>query len=226
MACTPTVTPTPSAARRCRSTSRAIRSTSTIARNGYDYLQRHQCYATGGYGPNERYMAIDGALGKALETRSDTFETSCGAWAGFKLSSYLLQFTGEARYGDWIERLLYNAIGAALPIRRPRAEFLLQRLPRRRRDEGLQLGHVHVLLGDLHPEPRRVSQPHLLPRSEGGLRQSLRAVGSHMARSRRRRHDSAGDGVSRHRHVEADDRDENTGVFCACVSACLRGRAT
>ena len=88
----------------------------TIARNGYDYMQRHQCYATGGYGPNERYMAIDGALGKALETRSDTFETSCGAWAGFKLSSYLQQFTGEARFGDWIERLLYNAIGAALPI--------------------------------------------------------------------------------------------------------------
>ena len=32
----------------------------------------HQCYATGGYGPNERYMAIDGALGHALDTRSDT----------------------------------------------------------------------------------------------------------------------------------------------------------
>src|SRR4029453_227793 len=27
-----------------------------------------------------------------------------------------MQFTGEARYGDWIERLLYNAIGAALPV--------------------------------------------------------------------------------------------------------------
>jgi hypothetical protein len=27
-----------------------------------------------------------------------------------------MTFTGEARYGDWIERLLYNAIGASLPI--------------------------------------------------------------------------------------------------------------
>ena len=27
-----------------------------------------------------------------------------------------MQFTGEARYGDWIERLFYNGIGAALPI--------------------------------------------------------------------------------------------------------------
>ena len=85
-------------------------------RNAYDYLQRHQCYATGGYGPNERFLALDGSLGRALETRSDTFETSCGSWAGFKLSRYLLRLTGEARYGDWMERLFYNGIGAALPI--------------------------------------------------------------------------------------------------------------
>jgi hypothetical protein len=87
-----------------------------VIRNAYDYLQRHQCYATGGYGPNERFMALDGSLGRALETRSDTCETSCGSWAGFKLSRYLLRLTGEARYGDWIERLLYNGVGAALPI--------------------------------------------------------------------------------------------------------------
>jgi uncharacterized protein len=86
-------------------------------RNAYDYLQRHQCFATGGYGPNERFMALDGSLGRALETRSDTCETSCGSWAGFKLSRYLLRLTGEAGYGDWIERLLYNGVGAALPIR-------------------------------------------------------------------------------------------------------------
>lgn len=88
----------------------------TIVRNAYDFLQQHQCFATGGYGPNERFMASDGSLGRALDTRSDTFETSCGSWAGFKLARYLLRFTGEARYGDWIERLLYNGIGAALPI--------------------------------------------------------------------------------------------------------------
>jgi DUF1680 family protein len=87
-----------------------------VLRNAYDYLKRHQCYATGGYGPNERFLALDGSLGRALETRSDTFETSCGSWAGFKLARYLLRLTGEARYGDWIEQLLYNGIGAALPI--------------------------------------------------------------------------------------------------------------
>ena len=89
-----------------------------IIRNFYDYMRNTQCYATGGYGPNERFMTPDdGSLGRALETRSDTFETLCGSWAAFKLSRYLMQFTGEARYGDWIERLFYNGSGAALPLR-------------------------------------------------------------------------------------------------------------
>ncbi len=87
-----------------------------IIRNAYEYLQRHQCYATGGYGPNERFTALDGSLGRALDTRSDTCETSCGSWAGFKLACYLMRFTGAAQYGDWMERLLYNGVGAALPI--------------------------------------------------------------------------------------------------------------
>ena len=87
-----------------------------IIKNAYEYLQQFQCYATGGYGPNERFMKTDGSLGRALDTRSDTFEAVCGSWAGFKLSRYLLQFTGDARYGDWIERLFYNGVGAALPL--------------------------------------------------------------------------------------------------------------
>lgn len=87
-----------------------------IAKNFYDYMQRSQCYATGGFGPNERFMARDGSLGRALDTRTDTFEAVCGSWAGFKLCRYLMRLTGEARYGDWMERLFYNGIGAALPI--------------------------------------------------------------------------------------------------------------
>lgn len=88
-----------------------------IIKNAYDFLQNTQCFATGGYGPNERFLSPDGSLGKSLETRSDSFETMCGSWAGFKLSRYLTQFTGEARYGDWVERLLFNGAGAALPLR-------------------------------------------------------------------------------------------------------------
>jgi hypothetical protein len=82
----------------------------------YDFLQQTQCYATGGYGPVERLMPADGALGDALEQRLDSCEAPCCSWAGFKLAKYLMLFTGEARSGDWIERLLYNGIGAALPI--------------------------------------------------------------------------------------------------------------
>jgi DUF1680 family protein len=87
-----------------------------ILRNGYDYLQNTQVYATGAYGPNERFMAPDGSLGRALETRSDTAEVVCGSWAGFKMARYLMRFTGDARYGDWIERLFYNGVGSALPL--------------------------------------------------------------------------------------------------------------
>jgi len=84
--------------------------------NAYDYFQQTQCYATGGYGPSEKLVAADGQLGAALEREANTFETPCGCWAVFKLGRYLLQFTGEARFGDWIEQLVYNGIGAALPM--------------------------------------------------------------------------------------------------------------
>jgi len=87
-----------------------------IMKNFYDFLQNSQCYATGGYGPAERYVINDGALGESLESRLDSFEAPCCTWAAFKLARYLMAFTGESRYGDWIERLLYNGIGAALPI--------------------------------------------------------------------------------------------------------------
>jgi DUF1680 family protein len=87
-----------------------------IMKNMYDFLHNKQCYATGGYGPVERIMPDDGALGESLAQRVDSFEAPCCSWAGFKLAKYLMMFTGEARYGDWIEKLLYNGIGAALPI--------------------------------------------------------------------------------------------------------------
>jgi len=86
-------------------------------KNFYDWVQRRQAYATGGYAPDERFVFSDGALGDSLEIYSASFECPCCAWAAIKLAKYLMMFTGEARYGDWIERLLYNGIGAALWIK-------------------------------------------------------------------------------------------------------------
>jgi hypothetical protein len=88
-----------------------------ILKNFYDWMQKRQTYATGGYGPDERFVYSDGALGDSLEVYSASFECPCCSWAAFKLSKYLMMYTGEARYGDWIERLLYNGIGAALSIK-------------------------------------------------------------------------------------------------------------
>ena len=34
----------------------------------------------------------------------------------FKLCKYLMTITGDARYGDWIERLAYNGIAATIPM--------------------------------------------------------------------------------------------------------------
>jgi DUF1680 family protein len=87
-----------------------------MARNAYDFVRRTQMFATGGFGPGERLVGYEGDLGRALEMHADTAEIPCGSWAGFKLSRHMLAYTGDARYGDWIERLLYNGIGAALPM--------------------------------------------------------------------------------------------------------------
>jgi uncharacterized protein len=86
-----------------------------ICINAFDFLQHTQCYATGGYGPDERLMPPDGSLGRSLDVNAFHAEIPCGSWAAFKLCLYLMSFTGEARYGDWIETILYNAMGASLP---------------------------------------------------------------------------------------------------------------
>ena len=86
-----------------------------IIQNAFDYLRSHQVFATGGYGPDEQLLPHAKLLDRLYLT-SQTFETQCGSWAAFKLARYLMTFTGDARYGDWVESLLYNAIGASIPM--------------------------------------------------------------------------------------------------------------
>ena len=49
-------------------------------------------------------------------------------FAVFKLCKYLITITGDARYGDWVERLAYNAIAATVPDVARRSGLLLLRL--------------------------------------------------------------------------------------------------
>jgi len=84
-----------------------------ILKNAYDYLQANEVFATGGYGPSEQLLPHDKVVLKLANTPA-TFETQCGTWAVFKLVKYLQAFTGDARYGDWAERLAINGIGATI----------------------------------------------------------------------------------------------------------------
>ncbi len=79
------------------------------------YLLRDQVFATGGFGPDEALVPPAARQARLIATHN-TFETQCGSWAVFKLVKYLLAFTGDARYGDWVERLVVNGIGATIPM--------------------------------------------------------------------------------------------------------------
>jgi len=81
------------------------------ASNAFDMIDRTQSFATGGWGPDESFIAP--GSGKLYATLAEThrgFETPCGSYAHFKLTRYLLRVTGEGRYGDSMERVLYNTV--------------------------------------------------------------------------------------------------------------------
>jgi len=82
--------------------------------NAWDMLASSQQYASGGWGTNEAFVPPnEGKLGESLTTTRDHFETPCGCYAHMKLARYLIRFTAGARYGDGLERVLYNTILAA-----------------------------------------------------------------------------------------------------------------
>ena len=79
--------------------------------NTWDMLEKTQQFASGGWGPDEAFVVPNkGLLAESLKTTHAHFETPCGAYANFKLARYLLRFTADARYGDGLERGLYNTI--------------------------------------------------------------------------------------------------------------------
>lgn len=84
--------------------------------NAYEIFMEDQVLAGGGYAFDE-HMADGGSNYRAVEDMARSFEVSCGSYAVMKLTGYLFMFTGKAKYGDWAERVLYNALFAALPMK-------------------------------------------------------------------------------------------------------------
>jgi uncharacterized protein len=76
-----------------------------------------QSYATGGWGPDEQLRAPGSDdICNSLTNTHHTFETPCGSYAHFKITRYLLRVTRDSRYGDSMERTMYNTVLGALPL--------------------------------------------------------------------------------------------------------------
>ena len=81
------------------------------ATNAFEMITTTQSYATGGWGPDERFRKPGaGELFASLSDTKHSFETPCGSYAHFKLSRYLLRVTRDGKYGDSMERVLYNTV--------------------------------------------------------------------------------------------------------------------
>jgi len=86
------------------------------ARNAFTMLAE-QSFATGGWGPDEQLRAPgSNDVYESLTNTHHSFETPCGSYAHFKLTRYLLRVTGDARYGDSMERMMYNTVLGAKPL--------------------------------------------------------------------------------------------------------------
>jgi len=86
------------------------------AKNAFDMLTA-QSFATGGWGPDEMLRAPDSDdLCQSLTSTHNSFETPCGSYAHFKITRYLLRVTGDSRYGDSMERVMYNTVLGARPL--------------------------------------------------------------------------------------------------------------
>lgn len=80
------------------------------ARNAFRMVV-DQSYATGGWGPDEQLRAPGtNDVYNSLQNSHASFETPCGSYAHFKLTRYLLRVSRDSRYGDSMERVMYNTV--------------------------------------------------------------------------------------------------------------------
>jgi DUF1680 family protein len=86
------------------------------AKNAFAMLTA-QSFATGGWGPDEMLEAPgSGQLNASLTKTHNSFETPCGSYAHFKVTRYLLRVTRDSRYGDSMERVMFNTVLGAKPM--------------------------------------------------------------------------------------------------------------
>jgi uncharacterized protein len=84
-------------------------------RNAWDMLEQTQQYASGAWAPQEMFVKPHrGELAASLTATRDHYETPCCFYAHAKLARYLMAFTGESRYGDGLENVLFNTILGAI----------------------------------------------------------------------------------------------------------------
>ena len=96
------------------------------AKNGFA-LVAAQSFATGGWGPEERLRKPAGdEVYESLAKSHKSFETPCGAYGQMKLTRALLRATRDGRYGDSMERVMWNSLLGALPLRIDGASFYYQ----------------------------------------------------------------------------------------------------
>ncbi len=115
--------------------------------NAWEIITKTQSYASGGWAPNEEFVVPNkGLMGESLTKTHAHFETPCGSYAHLKLSRYMLRFTGEGRYGDSLERVLYNTM---LGVKDPKGD-----------------GHVFYY-SDYHPATQKAYHPDKWPCCSG-----------------------------------------------------------
>lgn len=82
--------------------------------NAYRIINETQLFNTGGFGPGETLLEVPLKI-ETIYSENFHFEVNCGSLAAFKLSKYLMEDTGDSKYGNWVEKLVYNCIGASIP---------------------------------------------------------------------------------------------------------------
>lgn len=95
------------------------------ARNAFDMLAE-QSFATGGWGPDETLRAPGSPdVCASLDHTHNSFETPCGSYAHFKLTRYLMRVTRDSKYGDSMERVMYNTVLGAKPLMADGEPFII-----------------------------------------------------------------------------------------------------